>query len=238
MIRNIAGKVMIGAGVALMSITVGLSAASNGTGANHAHPRPAQTPVIKPEFHFHSKAPLPPPRPDRAQLTARHRLTVHGLKPEPPGPVSVYDSAQANEIPASKDAALYADGSWTGTQQQFASHPRALWLTTDGGDLKADAVDVEAGDASPDAAAHWAWEKLHADPTSYARIYSDLAEWGACKTAVAGFSAAMRSHILWWVANPTGHPHMVPGASATQWYWGKNYDISTATPGFFNRVGK
>jgi hypothetical protein len=24
----------------------------------------------------------------------------------------------------------------------------------------------------------------------------------------------------------------VPGASATQWYWGPNYDISTANPGF------
>jgi hypothetical protein len=24
----------------------------------------------------------------------------------------------------------------------------------------------------------------------------------------------------------------VPGASATQWYWGSSYDISTAQPGF------
>jgi hypothetical protein len=26
--------------------------------------------------------------------------------------------------------------------------------------------------------------------------------------------------------------HIVPGASATQWYWGTNYDISSVTPGF------
>jgi hypothetical protein len=25
---------------------------------------------------------------------------------------------------------------------------------------------------------------------------------------------------------------MVAGASATQWYWGSSYDISTASPGF------
>ena len=31
-------------------------------------------------------------------------------------------------------------------------------------------------------------------------------------------------------ANPTGVDHIVPGASATQWYWGTNVDISTASP--------
>jgi hypothetical protein len=42
----------------------------------------------------------------------------------------------------------------------------------------------------------------------------------------------MRTQVRWWIADPTGHPHLVPGSQATQWYWGENYDISTAEPGF------
>jgi hypothetical protein len=40
----------------------------------------------------------------------------------------------------------------------------------------------------------------------------------------------MRSRIRWWVADPTGVPHIVPGSSATQWYWGSSYDESMAAP--------
>jgi hypothetical protein len=42
----------------------------------------------------------------------------------------------------------------------------------------------------------------------------------------------MRSHVRYWIADPTGQPHIVPGSDATQWYWGSNVDISTATPRF------
>jgi hypothetical protein len=38
----------------------------------------------------------------------------------------------------------------------------------------------------------------------------------------------MHSHIRWWIADPTGSPHIVPGADATQWYWGTGFDESTA----------
>ncbi len=39
----------------------------------------------------------------------------------------------------------------------------------------------------------------------------------------------MQARIRWWIANPTGYPHLVPGSDATQWYWGSSVDISTAT---------
>jgi hypothetical protein len=52
------------------------------------------------------------------------------------------------------------------------------------------------------------------------------------KSAVAALPASMQSHVRWWIADPTGVPHVVPGSSATQWYWGSNYDITTATPSF------
>jgi hypothetical protein len=57
-------------------------------------------------------------------------------------------------------------------------------------------------------------------------------EWSAVKSAVAALPASMQSHVRWWIADPTGVPHVVPGSSATQWYWGSNYDITTATPSF------
>jgi hypothetical protein len=57
-------------------------------------------------------------------------------------------------------------------------------------------------------------------------------EWGAVKAAVDALPARMRSEVRWWIADPTGTPHIVPGANATQWYWGPNYDITTVAAGF------
>ena len=57
-------------------------------------------------------------------------------------------------------------------------------------------------------------------------------EWPAVKAAVGKLPAKMRSHVRYWIADPTGTPHIVPGSDATQWYWGSSYDISKATPRF------
>jgi hypothetical protein len=40
----------------------------------------------------------------------------------------------------------------------------------------------------------------------------------------------MRSKARYWIADPTGHAHVAAGSSATQWYWGHGYDITTANP--------
>jgi hypothetical protein len=42
----------------------------------------------------------------------------------------------------------------------------------------------------------------------------------------------MQSKVRYWIADPTGVAHVVHGSNATQWYWGQNYDITTANPGF------
>ena len=57
-------------------------------------------------------------------------------------------------------------------------------------------------------------------------------EWPAVQAAVATLPTRMRSRVRWWIADPTGYPHLVPGSDATQWYWGPRYDITTATPRF------
>jgi hypothetical protein len=42
----------------------------------------------------------------------------------------------------------------------------------------------------------------------------------------------MRSHVRYWIADPTGVPHIGLDFRAIQWYWGSEYDISAANPDF------
>lgn len=127
--------------------------------------------------------------------------------------------------------ATYATGGYAVPAAQVAGR-QVLWIDTRGTDPAAAALDVEPGDATPSVAAQWAWHKLRATPGSVARIYTMISEWPAVKAAIGGLPQRMRTHVRYWIADPTGVPHIVPGASATQWYWGKHYDISTAKPGF------
>ncbi len=85
---------------------------------------------------------------------------------------------------------------------------------------------------TPAMATTWVSQKLTAEPKSVAIVYTDLSEWPAVQQAIATLPSGMQSQVRWWIADPTGYPHVVPGSSATQWYWGQNYDISTAEPGF------
>jgi hypothetical protein len=91
---------------------------------------------------------------------------------------------------------------------------------------------VEPGDASPAAAASWARHKLHSDPSAVARIYTMRSEWPSVQAAISKLPSQMQSHVHYWIADPTGVNHLVPGSDATQWYWGSHYDITTANPGF------
>jgi hypothetical protein len=108
-----------------------------------------------------------------------------------------------------------------------------LWIDTNGSSPKAaGALDVEPGDATPTGAAQWVQQKLSASPSSTAVVYTMKSEWPQVQSAIGSLPAQMQSHVKYWIADPTGTPHTVPGASATQWYWGNSYDISTAMPGF------
>ncbi len=113
----------------------------------------------------------------------------------------------------------------------MAGH-KVLWIDTQGTDPRAAALDVEPGDATPAQAASWTWHKLRAAEKSVAIIYTMRSEWPAVRAAVSSLPGHMRSQVRWWIADPTGTPHVVRGASATQWYWGSRYDITTADPGF------
>jgi hypothetical protein len=136
-------------------------------------------------------------------------------------------------IPAGQHVATYSNGPYHATDASIAGRGTVLWIDTNGSDTKANALDVEPGDATPAEAASWVSQKLSDNPHADAIVYTFRAEWGEVQSNVSALPSWMQSHVKYWIADPTGTPHIVPGAAATQWYWGPSYDISMAQPGFF-----
>ncbi len=151
---------------------------------------------------------------------------------KPALPYRMYDSVTPSSIPSHQAAAVYSTGSYATTPGQVRHLGHALWIDTTGHNYSASVLDVEPGDATPAQAASWAFHRLQAHPHSLARIYTMISQWPAAQSAVRGLPGWMQSHVRWWIADPTGVPHIVPGASATQWYWGSSYDLSMVKPGF------
>jgi hypothetical protein len=180
--------------------------------------------AAKPAAPAHAKAAAAAPRP-----AAQHKAA------QPTGPTkpySIYDSVTPGSLPANQPAAVYADGAYAASSSEMSGHHSVLWIDTNGSDPNANALDVEPGDATPADAATWVQAHLSAQPHSVAIIYTMRSDWSAVQDAVGGLPSWEQSHVRYWIADPTGVPHVVPGSSATQWYWGSSYDISTANPNF------
>jgi hypothetical protein len=156
----------------------------------------------------------------------------HRVAAGPARPFQIYDSVTPSSIPSGKMVATYADGPYAVSPSQVQGH-QVMWIDTNGSDPRANALDVEPGDATPQGAASWAEQRLSAYPHSSAIIYTMQSEWPATQAAVAALPHWMQHQVRWWIADPTGSPHVLPGANATQWYWGSGYDITTAKPGFW-----
>jgi len=184
---------------------------------------PQAAPVQQPAPAPVQSAPAPQPASPQTQQPVTQPASA---------PYQIFDSVTPSSIPAGQQAAVYADGTYAASPSQVAGHPNTLWIDTNGSDPSANALDVEPGDATPQQAGTWVAQKLSDTPNQVAIIYTMQADWPAVQATIGQLPAWMQSHVRWWIADPTGVPHMVPGASATQWYWGPNYDISTANPGF------
>jgi hypothetical protein len=147
-------------------------------------------------------------------------------------PYLIYDSVDPQAIPAGQVVATYSTGAHPVPASAVAGRRRVIWIDTLGTDPSgSNELDIEPGCASPSQAPGWVRARLTAHPRATAILYSSISEWSEVRADVASLPAWMRARIRWWIADPTGSPHMVPGANATQWYWGPNYDISTALPG-------
>ena len=163
---------------------------------------------------------------------AQHQAPRRAANPEPSKPYLVYDSVTPTTLPSGQPAAVYADGSYAASSSEVAGHHSLLWIDTNGSDPSANVLDVEPGDATPAGAAQWVDARLSHQPHSVAIVYTMRSDWPAVQDEVGGLPSWMQSHVRYWIADPTGVPHVVPGSSATQWYWGSKYDISTANPNF------
>jgi hypothetical protein len=190
-------------------------------------PRPSSTSAKLAQGHGPTAAPAKPTSP------AVSRDRRHAARAAHTKPYIFYDSLIPAAVPADKEVATYADGARPVPPAAVAGRTGpVLWIDVTGGDPQAPILDVEPGNASPSVVASWVWRRLTAEPGSHAIIYTMIDEWPAAKAAVATLPVAMQAQVRWWIADPTGYAHVVPGSDATQWYWGRSYDISTANPDF------
>jgi hypothetical protein len=192
-------------------------------------PTPAQS---QPTAAQPAAAPAAQPAAAPAQTQQQQQEQAPPVTQAASGPYQIYDSTTPSAIPAGQQAAVYSDGAYAAAPAQVAGHPGTIWIDTNGSNPSANALDVEPGDATPAQAGQWVAQKLTDTPDQVAIVYTMRSDWPAVQAAVGQLPPWMQSHVRWWIADPTGAPHMVPGASATQWYWGPDYDISTASPGF------
>ena len=181
--------------------------------------KPVQRQAAKPARH-------------QAAKPARHQAAKPKAKPAPAKQYLIYDSVSPGTIPAGKAAAVYANGAYAASSRQVAGHNSVLWIDTNGSDPAANVLDVEPGDATPAGAAQWVKQRLSSQHNATAIVYTMMNDWQQVKDDVGNLPGWMQSHVRYWIADPTGVPHVVPGASATQWYWGNSYDITTANPNF------
>ena len=135
-------------------------------------------------------------------------------------------------IPRGQRVATYVNGTYQASARAVAGRGPVLWIDTNGSDPWANALDVEPGDATPAGAARWVCEKVNRQPDSAAIVYTMRSEWRAVRNAIVGLPSSVQARVRYWIADPTGVNHVFPGSSATQWYWGNSYDISTAYPDF------
>jgi hypothetical protein len=206
-----------------------VQAATSTPAATTAHPAAATSAPAKPAATHSATAQAAQARAASAKARpARHAKPAAA----PPKPYLFYDSVLPAAIPAGQRVATYANGGYAVSPSEVAGRGPVLWIDTNGSDPQASALDVEPGDATPAGAAAWAKARLTADPKAVAIVYTMISEWQSVKDNVATLPSWMRARVRYWIADPTGVPHVLAGADATQWYWGTNYDISTANPGF------
>jgi hypothetical protein len=170
----------------------------------------------------------------QAPAATSHAPATTGPQGSQSGPTTIYDSTSPSTVPAGQHVAAYSNGAYQATTSSVQGRGNVLWIDTNGSDPHASALDVEPGDATPAQAAQWVNAKLTASPRTDAIIYTFKSDWTSVQDSISQLPQSEQSHVKYWIADPTGTPHIVPGAAATQWYWGSNYDITQATPSFFS----
>ena len=199
-------------------------------------PAHSTSPLARPKARPTSSA--KPSAATRHQAATQHRAAARPTASASPSagpskPYDFYDSVEPETVPTGAIVGTYSTGARPVPASAVAGRKKVLWidtLATDPGG--SGALDVEPGCATPSQVPGWVSNRLKAHPRQVAIVYMSLSEWPQVQADVAALPAWTRSRIRWWVADPTGVPHIVPGSQATQWYWGSTYDESMAEPNF------
>jgi hypothetical protein len=211
------------------------SAASAPAALPAAKPATAALPTAKPTT---AKPKPTTAKPTTAAKPTTSKVAASAQPSQKPAAKAVwtlfYDSVEPGAIPSGAQVATYSDGPYAQSAASLAGRGNIMWIDVNGGDINADALDVEPGDATPAGAAAWVSAKLTADPSSTPIVYTFKNDWGQVMDDIDALPTWMHSHVKYWIADPNGSPHILPGSDATQWYWGATYDMSSALPGFFS----
>jgi hypothetical protein len=192
--------------------------------------KPARTPVAQPKAIVAHPV-LPKAAPGKVAPVRKAPAKVAPVHVAPARPYLIYDSVTPTAIPKGQQVAVYANGAYQASWSAVAGRSKVLWMDTNGNNPGANVLDVEPGDATPAGAVHWVKARLNAHQNRVAIVYTYLSAWQAVRASVGTLPSWMQAKVRYWIADPTGVNHVVPGSSATQWYWGKYYDITTASPG-------
>lgn len=126
----------------------------------------------------------------------------------------MYDAVNVDAIPNNATmVAGYLDGgyvTWPELVRRFP-HARHVSITVTG-DVVADVIDVESGDASPQKAV--AWARMMRSHRRCPIVYTSSSNLGNVAEA---FRAEREADPFYWVADWTGVPHLYPGSVATQY---------------------
>jgi hypothetical protein len=217
--------------------STGPAAAASGVGQQSEHASPDASSDLQQKARPASGAPAATPGAGHTTAPAATASARAGVKSAAVAqPYLIYDSLVPSGLPTGHVVATYADGPGGVSPAAMAGRGPVLWIDVNATDPAANALDIEPGNATPSAAPTWVSSRLTAYPGALAILYTSISEWPAVQAAVATLPADMRARIRWWIADPTGYEHLVPGSDATQWYWGSSYDISTALPRFLALV--
>jgi hypothetical protein len=138
-----------------------------------------------------------------------------------------YDSASGTFPAGTTEVALYRNGLYAFPPSEVSKLWRIRWIDVDGDNPAGCSIlDIETGDASPGMIPGWCSERDKAVQDSLFRLYCNLSTWPAVKAIVRTLPYAQKRRVRYWIANPTGVRHLVPGSSATQYEWGENTDTN------------
>ncbi|MFF4827217.1 hypothetical protein ACFY20_30220 [Streptomyces sp. NPDC001312] len=137
----------------------------------------------------------------------------------------MYDGVTPRKIPdGASMVAGYADGHYANLREMAARFPHAIRVsiavryTT-----KAQVLDVELGDATPDQAVLWCTHTMASTPNKQLTVYCNLSMWPAVRAA---FRAVGVTEPNYWVAHYDGVASIPAGAIAKQYKNTPGYDES------------